>query len=189
MKTTAQARTRGERLTAEERREAVLDAAIAEFSAYGLHGASTEAIARRAGISQPYVFRLFGTKQELFLEAAERVFDRIMATFRAAAEAGGGENLLETMGESFVLLLRQREELLMLLQAFAASADEEVQREVRRRFAEVYEYVADTSGAGDDEVRDFVAHGMLLIVAAALDLPTAMQKEDWARRCLGLRPD
>jgi AcrR family transcriptional regulator len=185
MKSATRTTTRGERQTAEERREAVLDAAIAEFSQYGLHGSSTEAIANRAGISQPYVFRLFGTKQELFLMAAERVFDRILETFREAA-AGAPENMLEAMGASFVLLLSQRQELMMLLQAFAASADEEVQREVRRRFAEVYDYVATTTGADEDVVREFIASGMLLVVAAALDLPTVMHKEEWARRCLGL---
>ena len=54
-----------ERKTAEQRRDEILDAALVEFAERGLHGASTEAIARRAGISQPYVFRLFGTKKEL----------------------------------------------------------------------------------------------------------------------------
>ena len=54
------------RQTAEVRREAVLEAAAAEFSRKGLHGASTDAIAKAAGISQPYLFRLFGTKKELY---------------------------------------------------------------------------------------------------------------------------
>ncbi|MGH3145143.1 MAG: TetR/AcrR family transcriptional regulator, partial [Rubrobacter sp.] len=52
-----------------ERRETVLDAAVVEFAEKGLHGASTEGIAERAGISQPYVFKLFGTKKGLFLSA------------------------------------------------------------------------------------------------------------------------
>ena len=60
------------RQTAEERREAVLDAATHEFAVKGFHGASTEDIARAAGISQPYLFRLFGSKKELYLAAFAR---------------------------------------------------------------------------------------------------------------------
>src|ERR671932_68935 len=56
-----------ERKTADERRAEILEAARAEFADRGLDGASTDTIARRAGISQPYLFRLFGTKKELFV--------------------------------------------------------------------------------------------------------------------------
>lgn len=69
-----------------ERREAVLDAAVIEFSEKGLHGASAEAIAGRAGISQPYVFKLFGTKKELFLATVARVCDRIVEACGGFAE-------------------------------------------------------------------------------------------------------
>src|SRR5207249_2794876 len=60
------------RLTAEERREAVLEAASMEFAAHGYERTSTEKIARRVGISQPYIFRLFGTKRNLFEAAVRR---------------------------------------------------------------------------------------------------------------------
>ena len=188
MQRTETTRTRGDRQTADERREAVIEAAIAEFSIYGLHGASTEAIARRAGISQPYIFRLFGTKNELFLRSVDRVYERVMATFRQEV-ARGTEDLLDRMGAAFVILLMShREELQMLLQAFAASADLEVQTESRRRFAELYEYVSQTTGAPNEAVRDFMAHGMLLIVGAALDLGELAKKQEWARKCLNLPP-
>ncbi len=189
MQSTEKTRSRGDRLTAEERREAVIEAAIAEFSMYGLHGASTEAIARRAGISQPYIFRLFGTKNDLFLHAATRVCDRIIATFREAA-ATSEDDTLHRMGAAFVrLLLSQRRELQMLLQAFSASADAEVQGEMRRRFSELYEYVGQASGASEQEVHDFIANGMLLMVAASLDLPLLAEKEGWARACMSWADD
>jgi hypothetical protein len=60
------------RKTREVRRDEVLDAALEVFAELGLHHASTEDIARRAGISQPYVFRLFATKKELFSAVAPR---------------------------------------------------------------------------------------------------------------------
>ena len=58
---TSTATTRPTRMTADERRDAIVAAGVEEFAAGGLVGASTEAIAKRAGVSQPYVFQLFGT--------------------------------------------------------------------------------------------------------------------------------
>ena len=74
------------RKSAEERREEILDAALQEFAQRGLHGASTEDIARRAGISQPYVFRLFGTKKALFTAVVDRCFRQTHEMFARAAE-------------------------------------------------------------------------------------------------------
>ena len=75
------------RQTAAERREHVLDAAIAEFAASGYHAASTTAIARRAGISQPYIYALYRNKHDLFLAAYRHVAERIRARLVAAAES------------------------------------------------------------------------------------------------------
>jgi len=83
-----------ERKTAEERREAVLDAALTEFGDHGFEGASTDAIARAAGISQPYLFRLFGTKKDLFLASVQRCLDDTYARFDAAAKGLEGEGFL-----------------------------------------------------------------------------------------------
>src|SRR2546426_134491 len=80
-----------ERKTAEERRDEIVDAAFAEFAVTGLYGTSTEAIARRAGVSQPYLFRLFGTKKELFIAAVNRCFRTTLETFMRAAEGRQGE--------------------------------------------------------------------------------------------------
>ncbi len=61
-------------MSAEERRETVLEAAVVEFAARGLAGTSAEDVARRAGISQPYLFRLFPTKKALFVALVERCY-------------------------------------------------------------------------------------------------------------------
>jgi len=168
------------RQTADERRDAIIDAAIVEFAVYGLHGISTETIARRAGISQPYIFRLFGSKKELFLAALERVCDRIAATFLAAAASTDGA-VLETMGHSYKTLLAGYDELFLLLQAFAASSDHEVRQVAHDRYAALYRLVAATSGAEEEALRQFFAYGMLLTVAAAIDLPhlVGMGEEGW----------
>jgi AcrR family transcriptional regulator len=101
------------RKTAEERREEILKAAISEFSARGLRGASVEDLAARVGVSQPYVYRLFGMKKDLFLAATGRVCDRVQEAFCQAAEANAG-NALEAMGRSYNLSLFRREDMLML---------------------------------------------------------------------------
>src|SRR3954469_17487960 len=95
----------GVRQTADERRESVLRAALPEFAAGGLTGTSTEAIARRAGISQPYLFRLYPTKKALFLAAVSRGFQRVGQTFEAAADGQTGDDALLAMGAAYVDLL------------------------------------------------------------------------------------
>jgi AcrR family transcriptional regulator len=157
------------RSSAGERREEILSAAIEEFSKFGLYGTSVDAIAERVGISQPYIFRLFGTKKELFLAAALRVCERIEAAFGEAARARP-EKPLEAMGRAYAFLLSSRSELLTLLQAFAASEDKEVRKVVAGRYAELWDFVALKSGATREQVRDFFAAGMGMTVTAALGL-------------------
>src|SRR5207302_10065960 len=90
------------RLTAAERKDDVLDAALIEFAERGLQGTSTEDIARRAGISQPYLFRLFGTKKELFKATVSRCFRETLEVFQRAAEGKRGEEALKAMGDAYV---------------------------------------------------------------------------------------
>lgn len=170
------------RMTAAERREQLLEAAVAEFALHGLNGTSTEAIARRVGVSQPYLFRLFGTKKDLFLAAVNRGFDRAAETFQRAAEAQPDRKLL-AMGEAYRELVSNREELLMQLQAYAACGDVEVQRVVRDRFSGLIADVTALTGATDDEIMKFFHTGMFLNVATAMNL-LAIQDEKWARMCL-----
>src|SRR5258708_23472919 len=101
----AMAQTSRVRMSADERRELVLEAALSEFAVSGLAGTSTEDVARRAGISQPYLFRLFPTKKALFLELVERCFRRVGDVFTAAAGDAVGEEALRAMGEAYAKLL------------------------------------------------------------------------------------
>lgn len=164
------------RKTAAERREQILDAAIEEFAAGGLRGASVEEMAARVGVSQPYVYKLFGTKKGLFLAAMRTVRERVLEAFRRAAEADP-ENALEAMGHSYDRSLFGREERLMLLQGFAASSDPEVREAVGEGYAELWRFVEETSGASEEEVRAFFATGMLLTVDAAIGLTERIGRE------------
>jgi TetR/AcrR family transcriptional regulator len=167
------------RLSAEERREAILDAAVVEFAALGFYGASTERIAANVGISQPYIFRLFGTKKELFLASVARVIDTIKLTLREAVKADPS-NPLAAVYDAFNRLMHQRDELVLLLQAFASAKDPDMMQIGRLRLAEMYSYVAEITGADERELQQFFAYGMLFIVAATLDIQSIAPEQPWA---------
>src|SRR5260221_13878485 len=94
------------RLSAAERKDDVLDAALIEFADRGYEGTSTEDIAKRAGISQPYLFRLFGTKKELYIASVSRCYRDTLELFQRAAEGRRGEEARRAIGEAD---LKQRE--------------------------------------------------------------------------------
>ena len=159
------------RKSADERREDILNVAIAMFAEGGYAGTSTEAIARDAGISHPYLFRLFRTKKELFLACNDRACEKILAVFRRAAAAPHPEGPLKAMGEAYVRdLLTDRHALLMLMQGYAAVSDPEIREHVRRKYGEVIAAVAELSGAPAEEVWTFFSTGMHLNIITALDL-------------------
>lgn len=157
------------RRSAEERREQILEAAVGEFAAKGLRGASVEDVAAEVGVTQPYVYKLFGTKKGLFLAAMRLVRERVTEAFRRAADADP-QNALEAMARSYDRSLFGREERLMLLQGFAAAGDPEVRETVGEGYAELWRFVQGTTGASEEEVRAFFAMGMLLTVDSAVGL-------------------
>ena len=162
------------RQTAAERREHVLDAAIAEFAASGYHAASTTAIARRAGISQPYIYALYRNKHDLFLAAYRHVAERIGARLVAAAEsADDPEAALAAMGEAYLGLIADRTDVLCQLQAYAAAGDPELRGPVRAEFLRVFEAVCEAAGASREETAFFFAGGIFLAIAGVLEIPPA----------------
>ena len=172
------------RKSADERREEILAIALRQFGEGGYRGTSTEAIAREAEISQPYLFRLFRTKRELFLACADRACDHVRLVFRrVAADAPPGERL-ERMGDAYVEeLLPERDEILMLMQSYVAGVDPEIQAHVRRSYMELVREVAELAGVPPAETFGFFAHGMLLNVIAALDIPVEGGIESWGTAC------
>jgi AcrR family transcriptional regulator len=173
--------------TAEARRESVIKAAIPVFAEHGYHAASTMEIAKKAGISQAYVFRLFPTKPELFVAAYDVASELMYKTFReAAAQARkDGEEPLEVMGMAYDELLEQERDVLLLqLHAQVVAGQEPLIRDAARDcFAKLYELVARESSAGPEELRPWFAHGMLCNVMAAIDAEHI--DSDWARALTG----
>jgi AcrR family transcriptional regulator len=171
-----------ERKSAEERREAVLEVAMAEFAARGLEGGSTEAIARAVGISQPYVFRLFGTKKELFMATVERCLRGTLEMMRTASAGLQGEDVLHAIGEAYTQRLANPTYLHAQMQAYAACGDPDIRDVVRRGYGDLVEYVERASGLPSERVSHFFAKGMLLNVVASMDLLQA--EEGWAQRLI-----
>src|SRR5262245_49421673 len=129
-------------MSADQRRDLVVRAAQAEFAAGGYDGTTTEAIARRVGVSQPYLFRLFPSKKALFLASIEGCFDRIAEMFETVSEGLTGEAALTAMSRAYTAQLDNRELLRMQLQMWAtACQDDEVRALARRRWGEMWRQV------------------------------------------------
>jgi AcrR family transcriptional regulator len=157
--------------TAEERREAVLEAGMSVFAEKGFLGTPTTEVAKAAGISQAYLFRLFPTKTDLVLAVVGRSNERIKATFlEAAAQARAtGQDPMEAMGESYGQLLEDRAMLMTQVHQFAAAASmPEVAEASRAFFAELYELVLRETDLDPEGVHRFFSTGMLLNVMAAI---------------------
>jgi AcrR family transcriptional regulator len=160
----------------------VLDAALDEFAEHGLHGASTEAIAAKAGISQPYVFRLFGTKKELFTAVINRCFRETLDVFQHAAEGKRGEDALDAMGQAYMELLNDRTRLRGQMQAYAACDDPDIRTVVQGGYADLVAYVERVADLPPAQISRFFAAGMLLNVIASMGLQSPT--EPWAVRLL-----
>jgi AcrR family transcriptional regulator len=175
--------TQTTRISKDERRRQIIEAATAEFAVGGYQGTPVEAIAKRVGVTQPYLFQLFGTKKDLFIAAVRRGFERTVGAFRkAAAEAGEGASpqaVLRAMGQAYAQLLADRELLLMQMQAHVACEDDDIRKAVQEEMMRLVNFVKSASGANDDEVCEWLAYGMLMNVVAAVDLPSV--DADWAR--------
>ena len=148
------------RMSASERRTAVLAAAITEFARSGYAGTSTDAIATRAGISQPYLFRLFGTKKDLFIATYELVSDRIIAAMTRAGTGLEGEEAMAAMGEAYAELLQDPELLQVQLHGFAAApGDPDIAATCRRTFEVLWHLVHERTEVPDEELRPVLLDG------------------------------
>lgn len=171
-----------ERKTAGERREAILESALTQFSQHGWSGASTDDIARGAGISQPYLFRLFRTKKELFVASLEACFASTFDRFDRAGRGLQGEEALDAMGRAYKEMIEADPRRLRLqMQAYSACDDAELRAVVRRGFGRLVELV-ESKGVPTEQVMQFFALGMLINVMASMDLLSA--EEGWAQRLL-----
>jgi len=173
-------RSQPRRQTADERRDAVVEAAIGEFARRGYHATRTADIAQAAGVSQPYLYALFPDKKAIFLACYARAVERIRATLVGAREgAAEGENLEERLGRAYRDLIRSRpDQLLFQLQAHAAAGDAEIRAAVREGFVSLVDESVRLHGASRQVVLGYIARALFTNVAFALELPDGYRLED-----------
>ncbi|CAN5401303.1 hypothetical protein BH09ACT10_BH09ACT10_06980 [soil metagenome] len=159
------------RMSASDRRALVLQAAMRAFAREGYFGTTTHAIALEAGVSQPYVVRIFGTKLELFLEVFAGAAEGIRKAFQDVLDSGPfdpeSDADWERLGMSYSALIEDRNLLLVLMHGFNASDVHEIGAQARRGMSEIYTTIT-SSGCSAEQARDFIAHGMLLNVLTAI---------------------
>jgi AcrR family transcriptional regulator len=174
------------RQTADERRQAVLDAATHEFAVKGFHGASTEEIARAAGISQPYLFRLFGSKKELYLAAFDRCEQKLYDSFVEAAKGKTGMEALQAMGQAYMEFASVSDRLMLMLKTWS-SDDPDVRRLSRTGWRNIADLAEQASKESPQVVSRFFAHGMLITILMSMGL--VEEPEPWATRLMEASKD
>ncbi|SDT39184.1 TetR/AcrR family transcriptional regulator [Actinoplanes derwentensis] len=175
------------RLTAQERHAQIVRAAVTAFAQGGYAGTTTDQVARIAEVSQPYVIRLFGTKQELFLATLRHAGGRVGQIWRDAAVA---DPTLAGLGAAYKTLLDERDLLVVLLHGFAAASDPGLGDAVRDCYGELFLLVQVLTSCSAEEARDFFAHGMLITVLGAMRVlgPEAVPPTQWMIDLLGTLP-
>ena len=168
------------RKTAEERREEILEAALTEFADHGYEGSSTDVIARAVGISQPYLFRLFGTKKGLYLASAQRCFDDTYDTFRAASDGLAGEDALQAMGTAYKeMITADPRRLQAQMQTYSACDDADIRDVTQAGFGRLVELV-ESKGVPGERLVEFFAFGMLINVMTQMAIYDL--DRPWAKR-------
>jgi len=168
------------RLSAEVRRDEVVEAAIGDFARGGYQATRTADIARAAGVSQPYLYALFPDKKALFLACYERAVERIRATLVEAREsAADGDDLGERLGHAYRdLILSRPDQLQFQLQAHAAAGDPEIRAAVREGFVSLVDESVRLHGVSRQVVLGYIARALFTNVAFALELPDGYRLED-----------
>ena len=157
------------RMKAADRRELILEAATAVFGAKTYVGTTTDEVARAAGVSQPYVVRLFGTKEKLFIEVIDRAYERMIGAFRSALP-GDPEGLGRRMGTAYTDLLVERGMLPVVANSTALGGEPEIGRVARAGFSRIWRFLRDEAGFSPEQAREFIATGMLINTIVGLRL-------------------
>lgn len=134
------------RLRAEERRAAVIDAALRVFACGSYSGATTAEIAREAGVTEPILYRHFASKRDLYLACLEEVWSRLRSTVDelVAGEPDPAEWPLAVPKAVQALRARGVLPTHIWIQALSEAGDDpEIRRFLRRHLREVHSFFAD----------------------------------------------
>lgn len=175
---------RAARVKADQRREQILTAAVAEFGRHGLHGGSTTRIAQAVGMSQPNLFRLFPTKRELFIAAVERVVQQTALRMIQRGQDSSQE-ARAAMRDAWFEALADRDLMSMLLQGYAACQDDEIRAAMHRVTKDIFTRLEKVPGISVDAAREFFARGLFLMIAGTLQHPERPDGDNWIKHFIG----
>jgi AcrR family transcriptional regulator len=171
-------------MKSDDRRQQILEAATTVFGEYGYYGTTTDQVAKAAGVSQPYVVRMFGTKEKLFLEVLYRALDILLVTFRGALAQESDIPLGDRFGLAYADLLQDRGLQLSLMHGFVLGSDPKIGPEARRGFLVVYEFMRTEAGFSPEQAQEFLARGMLLNTLVGLRMTDEYESSPLAREML-----
>jgi AcrR family transcriptional regulator len=144
-----------QRLPAGERRQAVLDTACRVFAVSSYRGATTAEIAREAGISEPILYRHFGSKRDLYLAC----LDEAWAALRELAETAVAESPDACLGAVADAFMAKRSKIRLIdlwIQGLNETSDDPViAKALRRQIREVHAYF--TGLIADGQARGVIA--------------------------------
>jgi len=131
------------RLPAAERRQAILDAALHVFAVGSYSGATTAQIAKEAGVSEPILYRHFGSKRDLYLACLDEAWRRLRESFEeAAAEHGEGEAMRLLARTGGKQRFRELTANLWMQAVTEAGSDDVIAAHLRTHLREVHDFVA-----------------------------------------------
>jgi AcrR family transcriptional regulator len=133
------------RLTAAERRAAVLDTACRVFFKSSYRGATTAEIARESGVSEPILYRHFPSKRDLYLAVLDEAWERVREGWDTVVANEPDPSLwIAAMGRAYLQSKDERSQLAALwIQALnEAGHDAKIRRYLRDQVREVHDYVA-----------------------------------------------
>ena len=164
------------RLPAEQRKAAVLECACGIFSTGSYRGTTTAEIARRAGVTEPVLYRHFASKRDLYLAVLEESWRRLHALWEEVVAAEPDPRFrVGAMGRAYFAETDPKVRCAELwIQALTeASDDAEIRRFLRKQMREVHDYVSDVirrsqadGGIFDD--RDASAEAWIFIAIGLL---------------------
>ena len=168
------------RMSADDRRQQVVAAASRAFAVGGYAGTTTDDVAKAAGVSQPYVVRMFGGKEQLFIAVFRWAVDGILRAFQTELDRIAAEGTVEPdsdemwaeLGAAYLELVADRTIVLVLMHGFSVSgAEPAIGQHARQGMGEIYRALRDRTGASVEKVQEFIAHGMLLNILMAMQVP------------------
>lgn len=160
------------RMPANERKVLMLEAAIRVFARVGYAAATTDSIAREAGVSQAYVVRFFRSKETLFEEAATYVVEQLCQRFTQASVPASATDIerRQALGDMYTDLVKDHDMFMMIVRLFMMGSDQRFGHLARESFARVYRLLRDDVGMDEAEARLFLSHGMLVNLVLSLRL-------------------